>query len=74
MRLVSVLFVGLALWILPAGAQTTTMGGPPDPTDPFFTPTAACSGPLGSLIPECQPKNGVEGLLNPCLLYTSRCV
>jgi protein involved in polysaccharide export with SLBB domain len=65
MRLVSVLFVGLALWILPAGAQTTTMGGPPDPTDPFFTPTAACSGPLGSLIPECQPKNGVEGLLNP---------
>jgi protein involved in polysaccharide export with SLBB domain len=43
----------------PAFAQV--VGGPPDPNDPFFTPTGACAGPLGSLVPECQPKNPLEG-------------
>lgn len=53
------LFAGAITGVMTASAQS--VGGPPDPGDPFFTPTGACAGPLGSLIPECQPKNGLEG-------------
>lgn len=62
-RLIPLLLLLAAIRMVPQAAAQT-VGGPPDPTDPFFTPTGACAGPLGSLVPECQPKNPLEGRIS----------